>query len=352
MTIQEMIDSAKEALGAAGPDDWKIQPTKHAQELKAKTPELAAILSKSAPLALAQQLEEKDAQAVDNQARFKKIADLANWAVFLTAFFNAALLMAALLIKNASGDPNKWVLYVLGGCGVISGALGSMWVHQTREGKLLDNWMSARAAAEALRWQYFEAVTGMEVPNGKSGIAPALLQFEYFRRYQLDVQNRFYAKRAGEHKRDADKWMRLSSYSVAGAALAAGLSGLDPALVSIAALGAVAAALGSFASTKDVINQSRRNADLYSKTKDALVKLEAKLDDVRAAAAAGEREPVKQFVAAAHDQLAAEHREWLKEAEGIQPAIDKLEQTLSDLQAKRESKPPAEPAQGESARAK
>jgi hypothetical protein len=101
-----------------------------------------------------------------------------------------------------------------------------------------------------------------------------------------------------------------------------------------------------------VINQSRRNADLYSKTKDALVKLEAKLDDVRAAAAAGEREPVKQFVAAAHDQLAAEHREWLKEAEGIQPAIDKLEQTLSDLQAKRESKPPAEPAQGESARAK
>jgi hypothetical protein len=210
-----------------------------------------------------------------------------------------------------------------------------MWVHQTREGKLLDNWMSARAEAEALRWQYFEAVIGMEVPNGNTGITAVLLQFEYFRRYQLDVQNRFYAKRAGEHKRDADKWMRLSSYSVAGAAIAAGLSGLDPAVVSIAALGAVAAALGSFASTKDVINQSRRNADLYGKTRDALVKLEAKLDDVRAAAAAGEREPVKQFVAAAHDQLAGEHREWLKEAEGIQPAIDKLEQTLSDLRARR-----------------
>ena len=114
----------------------------------------------------------------------------------------------------------------------------------------------------------------------------------------------------------------------------------------------MAVALGSFASTKDVINQSWRNADLYSKTRDALVKLEAKLDDVKAAAAAGEREPVKRFVAAAHDQLAAEHREWLKEAEGIQPAIDKLEQTLSELQTKRQSKQQPEPAQEEAASAK
>jgi hypothetical protein len=351
MTSEEMIGAAKEALGAAGPDDWKIQPTKHAEELKTKAPVLAAILGRSAPFALGQQLDEKDTQAIDNQARFKKTANLANWAVLLTAFSSAALLMAALLIKDTNGNPNKFVLYVFGGCGVISGALGSMWVHQTREGKLLDNWMSTRAEAEALRSQYFEEVSGLDVPNASSAIAPALLQFEYFRRYQLDVQIRFYDKRTGEHKREADKWMRLSSYSVAGAAIATGLSGLDPALVSIAALGAVATALGSFASTKDVVNQSRRNADLYGKTRDALVRLQGKLDDVRAAAAAGEREPVKQFVTAAHELLAAEHREWLKEAESIQPAIDKLEQTLSDLQAKRKGKP-SEPPQGEAARAK
>jgi SMODS and SLOG-associating 2TM effector domain 1 len=346
--LKGVIKAAVDALGAAGPDDWKVEPTRHAEALNATAPALAEILRGSELKTLAGLFEEKDKQAIENQAKFKKTADLANWAVLLTAFFSAALLMAALLIKDAHGDP-KYVLYVFGGCGVISGALGAMWVYQTREGKLLDNWVSARAEAEALRWQYFEKATSLEDPSADSPIPLLLLQFEYFRRYELDVQIKFYTKRGGEHRRDADYWMRLSSYSVAGAAIAVGLSGLDPAIVSIAALGSVATALGSFASTKDVVNQSRRNADLYGNTKDALVKLQGKLDDVRAAAAAGEREPVKQFVTAAHEQLAAEHRQWLKEAEGIQPAIDKLEQTLSDLQAKRQAKQPPQ-AQGDAAR--
>jgi hypothetical protein len=346
--LKQVIKTAVDALGAAGPNDWKTEPTRHAEALKDKAPALAEMLRGSEPQALAGLLEEKDRQAVENQGTFKKTANLANRAVFLTAFFSAALLMAALLIKDANAK--QYVLAVLGGLGVISGALGAMWVHQTREGKLLDNWMSARAAAEALRWQYFEKVTSIEEANADSAIPLLLLQFEYFRRYELDVQLKFYTKRGGEHRRDADYWMRLGSYSVAGASIAAGLSGLVPALVSVAALGAVATALGSFASTKDVINQSRRNADLYSKTKDALIKLQGKLDDVRAAAAAGEREPVKQFVTATHEQLAAEHNQWLKAAESIQPAIDKLEQTLSDLQAKRQGKQPPQSTQGDAAR--
>jgi hypothetical protein len=42
---------------------------------------------------------------------------------------------------------------------------------------------------------------------------------------------------------------------------------------------------------------------------------------VRAAAAGGEREPVKQFVTTRHERLAAEHRQWIEAAESIQPAI-------------------------------
>jgi ribosome-associated translation inhibitor RaiA len=38
-----------------------------------------------------------------------------------------------------------------------------------------------------------------------------------------------------------------------------------------------------------------------------------------------------QFVAAAHEQIAAEHRQWLAAAQNVQPAIDKLEDTLAKL---------------------
>jgi len=77
-----------------------------------------------------------------------------------------------------------------------------------------------------------------------------------------------------------------------------------------------------------------------------LFQLQGKLDDVRAAAARGDPEPVMQFVAAVHGQLAAEHTQWLKAADSIQPAIDKLDQTLTELQTKRQGKePPARQAE-------
>ena len=346
---KQVIQAAVDTLGAAGNDDWKVEPTRHAADLEARAPGLAEVLCSSALKTPAQLFEEKDKQAGEAQTEFKRTANRANWAVLLTTAFSALLLIAALVIPETIAA-KEYVLGFFGFCGVISGACGAMWVHRTREGALLHNWMSARAEAEALRWQYFEAVINAEIASGDSPNA-LLFQFEYFRRYELDVQIKFYTKRAAENKRDADNWTRLSSYSVAGAAIAAGVSGLHPKLIPFAALGAVATALGSFAATKDVVNQSRRNADLYNTTGDALVKLAGKLDDVRVAAAAGEREPVKQFVTAVHEQLAAEHRQWLQAAEGIQPAIDKLEQTLSDLQAKRQSKQPPGPAQGEAARA-
>jgi SMODS and SLOG-associating 2TM effector domain 1 len=336
---KQIIQAAVDALGTAGPDDWKVQPTSHAKELEARVPALAAIVRGSEPRTLAEQFEEDDKQALESQAKFKRTANRANWAVLFTAVFSAALLVSALSIKDAKGSPNKRVLAVFGVCGVITGALGSMWVYQTREGRLLDDWKSARAAAEALRWQYFEKVTSLESLNAESAIPLPLLQFEYFRRYELDVQIKFYAKRAKEHKHDADYWMKLSSYSVALASISAGLAGLDPAWVAVAALGSVATALGSFASTSDSVNQSRTNAEIYSKTKDALGQLQGKLDEVRAAAAAGERDPIKQFVAATHEQLAAEHRQWLKAADSIQPAIDKLEETLEKLKAQPQEHP-------------
>jgi hypothetical protein len=273
MTPEEMIAAAQDALGRASSGDYKIQPANHAQELEAKAPALAALLRSSELSVLAEQYEKKDKEATENQAVFKTTASRANWAVLLTACFSTLLLIVG-PTKSVAGVSVPNVLAIVGVCGVISGALGSMWVYRAREGKLLDNWMTARAAAEMLRRQYFEAVTSFVAPGNVSPIAPALLQFEYFRRYQLDVQIAFFQSRAADHRRDANRLLSLGAGSVAlasiGAGLAAVLSGINPSWVAIAALGTVATALASFASTKESVNQSRQNAERYTNTCDAL----------------------------------------------------------------------------------
>jgi hypothetical protein len=189
-----------------------------------------------------------------------------------------------------------------------------------------------------LRTQYFEAVTSFDLPGSTSDVPIGLLEFEYFRRFQLDVQTAFYRRRSEDHRRDADRLLGIGAWAVALASISAGLaavlSSLNPAWVTIAALGTIATAMASFASTKESVNQNRRNMELYGKTYAALTQLRGRLDALRSAAATGQRDVVKQFVAAVHEQLSTEHRQWLGEAEAIQPAIDKLDEELSKLRPK------------------
>jgi hypothetical protein len=150
MTPEEMIRAAQDALGAERIDDYKIQPTQHAQELATRAPSLAAILRHSDLSVLAEQYEEKEKQAVESQTCFKTTTNRANWAVLLTACFSALLLVLGPM-KSVGGLPVPIVVAIIGVCGVISGGFGSMLVYRAREGKLLDDWMGTRAAVEALR---------------------------------------------------------------------------------------------------------------------------------------------------------------------------------------------------------
>ncbi len=333
MTREEAIRVAQQIVGSGSANDYVIQPTAHAAQLPTDGQALSDLLRKSELAMLASEYERKDREANRNRDIFKTAASRANWAVFLTACFSALLLVA-----GAQKSPTPRILHaalvVFGVGGVVSGGLASMWLFQVREGRLLNGWMNSRGAAEGLRMQYFETLTNAQPAATASTIPVALLQFEYFRRYQLDVQLAFYDKRAQDHRRDADRMLRLSAAAVALASMSAGIAVLgllNTKWISIAALGAIATALSSFASATEGINQSRRNAESYTKARDALALLQCKLDDIRAAAADGEREPMKQFVAAVHDQLSVEHRQWLDAVQGIQPAIDRLDDTLSKL---------------------
>jgi hypothetical protein len=134
------------AIGYGAPDDYKTAPTEHANSLEAKAPALSMILRGSELGTAASQYEEKDSEAIEPQIVFRKIAMRANWAVFFTTCFSAALLILPPLVHDS-----KWLILILGCSGILSGALGAMSLFKIRQGKLLETWMTRRARAEAER---------------------------------------------------------------------------------------------------------------------------------------------------------------------------------------------------------
>jgi hypothetical protein len=332
MTSEELIEQAKAAIGAEQTDDYVLRPTEHAAALESKAPALCKILRGSQPTTAAHEYERKDSDAIKAQLLFKRVAGKANWAVLITACLSAAMLVAASLAGKAHG-----LFITLGCCGIVSGSLGSMWLFEIRQGNFFQVWMNRRARAEAERVKYFELVTQ---GTGNSEEVPVLLlQLEYFRRYQLEVQRRYYSKRSGEHKRAADRMLTLSAHAAGLGALATGFAGilggvLGPGWACLAGFATIAAALSAFASTHESLGQHRRNEELYDKTNDALAELEGKLDEVRTAAAKDDRESVKQFVTAVHEQLFIEHKQWLDAAENMAVSLANLDKALAEAKSK------------------
>jgi hypothetical protein len=335
MDRDELLSAAKAALGEGRKDDYVIAPGRHADELAGKAPALAKILRKSELGTIARLYEAKDAEAGQAQSAFERTASLANWSVFLTAVFSALLLMYSPLETLLPGIPGKGLQIALALCGILSGAMGTMWLFKIRAGRLVERWMSARAAAETRRVKYFELATASP-DDGAAGEMPlALLQCEYFRRYQLDVQLVYFRERGAQHERAADRLLNLSAFAVGLASIATGIGGLlGGAWIALVGLGVIATGLSSFASANETASQDSRNTERYRKTLDILEELSGRLDDVRLAAAGGERGPLEQFVAAVHEQLSLEHRQWLETAESTMASLAKLEESLAKLKAK------------------
>ena len=206
-----------------------------------------------------------------------------------------------------------------------------MSLFRVKEGRLLEDWMTARARAETKRLSYFSYVVNSSVQP--LDLHLELLKLEYFRRYQLDLQLAYYKTRRSGHRNSAERTLSISAGSVLVAAIASGAAGVLGALRSEwAALGSLAvfgAALQAFAASRESINQDRRNAERYENTAQALQGLRERLDDVRLGIAAGSTSVLGEYVAAVQDQLSLEHRQWLEGAENMQAAVARLEKALS-----------------------
>jgi hypothetical protein len=334
MTPEQAIEEAHAIIGDAPADDFSFVPSKHPKLLADKAPDLVRILNRSEASSLARRYEEKDADANAAQKAFKTKARRANVAVLLTTCGGVLLAAAVPLAPTILAKP---LTIGLGVFGIICGALASMWLFAIREGGLLERWMEARAAGEATRLEYFRVVTGTQAEN-KGEIPLPLLQLQYFRRYQFGLQQTYYRRRGGQHEASARKVVGISAFAALVASAASGLGGflgvaINTQWASLAGLATIAAALSAFAAAQEALAQNRKNAQRYSRTRDALEGIGARLSEVEAAAAAGAHQPVTAFVAAVEEQLSMEHREWLGAAERTKASLTKLEETLQACQA-------------------
>jgi hypothetical protein len=322
---QAAIDAAIDAIGSRDDQDWVITPAGHAVLYADAAPSLAAVLRSSAVVVVAQRFEALDARALEDQRTFNTTSSRARVAVFCAAIASA-LLLAGGGLSGTWPTLGRGLIAVAAVGAVVAGALATMWIQRVKQGQLLERWMTARAEAETARLRYFELVAD------RGTEADSSLLLEYFRRYQLDVQRRYYGDRSGDHRKAADRALGHSTWGVAGGSIFTGLAStgmVNVALTGFAAVGLAGQAWGALAANEEATAQNRRNAERYGRTRLALDRIYERLDEVRAAVAGGHREVLTEFVQVVQEQLSLEHRQWLEEMHGAGTAIGRLEELLS-----------------------
>ena len=325
---QDRIEQAVRSIAENAPDDYKIAPLAHASQLRQRAPTLAKVLESARVKAAAESYQLADQEAVDAQARFKSVSSRARWAVVVAACFTGSLLAVGSL-GTALGASQQSAATLLAFAGLISGVAAGVWLNQIGSGKLLEQWMTKRAEAESHRLRYFSRVSE---PSGDP--ETSLLQLEYFRRFQLDVQRTYYRARGRGHKNASARAVTTASWSMGGVALANGLVLQGVEWAGIAALGVAAQAFSSLVTNREAANQDTRNSERYERTWQTLQKLTERLDEVRQATALGNKDALPLFVESVHEQLSLEHRQWIEGGEQISSALAGLNKTLEESRAR------------------
>jgi hypothetical protein len=338
--------SSSDAQGLVGhqPEgDYRLDLASHLALFSAdKCPPLHELLSDPAVTARRDAYDEYDRRAAQEQAGYKRWMTIANRAVLASSVFGGGI-MAAEILKGAVA-PESWVATIawttLFGCGAaLSGVAAVAALTMVRESRMYEAWMSSRAQAETERLAYFSTIA--ELAN-LGTVDHRLLALEYIRRFQLDVQRIYYGSRGQRHRSSA-------SYTIMWTVAAAGLAAI-PGLIgtvieaswgpALALFGVIGGALAAYAAARETIYQDRRNAERYDRTRALLVAVSATLGRVRAAVAnasddgqKASSEALKGFVDAVNDQISLEHRQFLEEAKGASPAIERLQKVLDDAHA-------------------
>jgi len=283
--------------------------------------DLHAILRSAKISSLFRMRSEASQAASRAQHSFKALSAVA---VFATAF---ATLTSGLLLYGAGAEPAapveglvRWVKdnhTAIVGIQVFALFLSALVASVLASQNYIERWQDQRGRAELLRRQIFSEILTMaetKVPRllpGPDPGNPIAQAFEFFRRYQHEMQIAFYGKGSSRHTRAAGRLAWLTAI-LAGLAAITGVLGNfgGSALVASAFLGIAVPILLSAAQSWGALSRGGDKAAAYQKTKEALDTDFLDIDAVRSRAAVGDAAAVGAYINKIHLIMATENEAW------------------------------------------
>ncbi len=325
--------TAQAAIGRDdGASDWQLRPELHAGALPVEAGALKRVLERSAFKDIVARYRTADAAAVLAQRRYKRIGRLSLYASTL------AVLVGALFLLPIEPWLRGMPASVASTVQVLALAVAFLASRLLAVGAPFDAWMKQRAEAEIARIALFDEVGRANEPAREGELELLPLKLEYFRRYQLEVQRRYYHGRGAQHRAAAwanNRWlsgsMLVTVASILVGAIAAlhvaaawglavptwllewsnGLAGPQANRLALG-LGTVASGLYGLGVARSLMDLDERNASRFLTTAGNLDYLtDTGLSQARAAAQAGRSDDVQSFMQRVHQQISSEHREWI-----------------------------------------
>jgi conflict system pore-forming effector with SLATT domain len=184
--------------------------------------------------------------------------------------------------------------------------------------KLVERWAENRDKAEAMRQEIFNVILNKAhdmvpapLPAADPGnpIAQAL---EFFRRYQHELQIRYYGKGAARHEGWAATLTWLTAALAGLAAVTSVIGGVGgAALILSAFLGIAVPILLSAAQSWRATSRDSDKAEAYAKAKAELDRILLDVDQVRAKAALGDAAEVRTYFDSVHVVMTTENGGWI-----------------------------------------
>jgi hypothetical protein len=183
--------------------------------------------------------------------------------------------------------------------------------------KLVERWAENRNKAEVLRREIFNEVLNqardlvpspLTTPDIGNPVSQAL---EFFRRYQHELQIRYYGKGIVRHEGWAGILTWLTAILAGVAAITGVIGGFGrTAMILSAFLGIAVPILLSAAQSWRATSRDSDKAEAYKKAKDALEVILLDVDTVRAKAALGDAAQVRTYVDSVHVIMTTESGGW------------------------------------------
>lgn len=332
--LEELIQQAEQTVGYNESNDYEIELSSFVDKIEDEAPRLAELLHNNALVETARRFERNNLRAIDEQSEFKRLSNQATWAIFIATVSAASVV---LFVSNDTDNTNGIQIIPLL-LGIIT-LVGGAWAAWALQRVSLKRWMQSRAAAETDRLGYFTRLVRI-ASNDHNDDPLLLLQcLEFFRRYQLSVQQNYYEIRGRKHGQSLKKTISLGSAAAFILALGSGgaaiLGAFQAELLQFAIIGIIGTALATVASRREELNQDERNSERYQRTADLLSHIRERHDEVQLAVAQGDTDVLQKYVAAVHEQLSLEHRQWLSETEAMDETIKSLSASLKKINQKK-----------------